>query len=160
MFVMDDRVTSKFAVDPESGCWVWIAARNVSGYGLLAKRATDRRTTGGSNHWTAHRYVYEATVGPIPEGLVLDHLCRNRACVNPDHLEPVTYGENFRRGAGTGMALWDGSKPIKRKSLLDHCSHGHEYTPENTYMLQGKWRKCRACIARDQRAYRARKRAS
>lgn len=108
----------------------------------------------------AHRYVYESIRGPIPEGLVLDHLCRNTSCVNPDHLEPVTYGENFRRGAGTGMALWDGRMPVNPKSLQTHCIHGHEFTTENTYWRTRTNRKCRQCANSAARRYRARKRAS
>lgn len=79
----------------------------------------------------AHRFSYERFVGPIPDGLELDHLCRNTRCVNPEHLEPVTRAENLRR------AHW----PNSRKT---HCKHGHEYTSENTYHWRGH-RVCRTC---------------
>lgn len=77
-------------------CWIWTGA-TVAGYGAVKR---DRRKV------RAHRYVYEAMVAPIPEGLVLDHLCRVTRCVNPDHLEAVTIGENVRRGhAGKHMRI-------------------------------------------------------
>ena len=74
----------------EGDCWVWQGSLNHSGYGRINFRRKWR---------TSHGAVYEAHRGPVPAGLVLDHLCRNRACVNPDHLEPVTQKENVRRAA-------------------------------------------------------------
>lgn len=85
----------------------------------------------------AHRVAYEQARGPIPEGLELDHLCRNRACVNPDHLEPVTHRENLLR-ADTFAA---------RHAAQTHCVNGHEFTPDNTYIRTRPegGRECRAC---------------
>lgn len=81
-------LVDSYSVDPESGCWVWSGAVNASGYGSKAL---------GGTSTTAHRWVWERTVGPIGDGMQLDHLCRNRLCVNPEHMEPVTPTENNRR---------------------------------------------------------------
>lgn len=87
------RFMPKFYVDEETGCWVWTAAKAPSGHpGFCLGRPEGKR-------WVqAHRVSYEHFVGPIPEGLELDHLCVNPPCVNPAHLEPVTHAENMRRG--------------------------------------------------------------
>ena len=84
-------------VDKTETCWIWIGAIGTGGYGNFwvgPDRLSDRMR--------AHRFAYESMVGPIPEGLDLDHLCRNRACVNPAHLEPVTRRVNLRRGVRSG----------------------------------------------------------
>jgi hypothetical protein len=109
-------------VDVTDGCWNWTGGINLAGYG--------RFTPVGSMHKYAHRWLYETVVEPVPAGLQLDHLCFNRRCVNPDHLEPVTAQENMRRNAWT-----------RRTS----CVHGHEFTPENTYIRRSGSRQCRAC---------------
>ena len=109
-------------------CWYWALAYDVKGYG--------RAWFSGRQH-KAHRLVYELLIGKIPEGLELDHLCRNRLCVNPSHLEPVSHAENVRRG-----------KAGRHHRSKTHCVNGHEYTPENTYLrptqLKGL-RDCRKC---------------
>lgn len=122
----------------ENGCWIW-QRRLTRGYGYtdIKKRAT-----------YVHRVSYEAFVGPIPEGLSLDHLCRVKACCNPAHLEPVTHLENMLRH-------YHGWHRVN----VRHCGKGHEFTPENTYESPSKgWRSCKACKseARTRRALESR----
>lgn len=81
-----------YVEDPDSGCWVWQKSRDQHGYGRAYVK-------GDRSSRLAYRVYYERLRGPVPAGLELDHLCRNPACVNPDHLEPVTHQENVRRGA-------------------------------------------------------------
>lgn len=126
-----DRFMSKVVWNgDEDECWEWQGAPNSGGYGFFSI---------GTAKTTAHRAGYELFEGPIPDGLVIDHLCRNRRCVNPGHLEAVSNGENVRRGEG----------PAVLRELLGsatHCKHGHEFTPENTYINPGTGkRKCRTC---------------
>jgi hypothetical protein len=85
----------------------------------------------------AYRFAYESTIGAFPEGLESDHLCRNRACVNAEHIEPVTHETNMRRGTS-------GESSRARAMLRTHCKNGHAYDEANTYIKQG-WRFCRAC---------------
>lgn len=113
-----------------SGCMPWTGKVNSSGYGEYVRMGRTYR---------AHRLSYEIFVGPIPDGLVIDHLCRNRRCCNPCHLEPVTAAENTRRG-------WPVIKPT--------CVNGHEYTPENTYARPNGGKDCRACIRARVRRYK------
>ena len=109
-----DWVFDRATPEPNSGCWLWDRAISQTGYGNIC---VDGKYRG------AHRVVYEALVGPIPEGLHLDHRCRVRACVNPNHLEPVSQRENSLRGVGAAAV----------NARQTHCRHGHELTPENTY---------------------------
>ena len=116
-------------------CWNWAATQNGRGYGFFSING---------RYVQAHRYAYELYVGPIPDGLTIDHLCRNTICVNPSHLEPVTQGENTRRGmiaTGRGIAV-------------TACPQGHQYTPENTYIEPKGSRSCRECRRERTREWR------
>lgn len=122
----DEKFWSNIWQD-ENGCWVWQARRNVGGYGLL--NVKDKH---GKLHLIAHVYAYKLLVGEYPQELELDHLCRNRACANPDHLEPVTGLENRRRGIHF----------LRDKT---HCKYGHPFDEKNTYRYKDGSRKCREC---------------
>lgn len=125
-------------------CWEWIGGRLSSGYGYFAI---------DHYNYMAHRVAYELLVAPIPAGLVIDHLCRNRSCVNPLHMEPVTDRENVLRG----NAL---SNTNRAKT---HCKAGHEFTSENTILGKGRfgtYRVCRRCRREYQRHERSRQRAN
>lgn len=120
------------------GCWIWTGSRGPLGYGQIGI---------GPRNYGTHRVAYELLVGPIPDGMQLDHLCRNPPCCNPAHLEPVTPAENVRRGdAG------------KRYAARTHCPHGHPYDEANTYVYDDR-RFCRECQRIRGRAYKAKKRA-
>jgi hypothetical protein len=116
------RFSRKYVVT-DGGCWVWTASLNRSGYALFYD---------GQKMVIAHRWAYQQMVAPIPADLETDHLCRVRECVNPAHLEPVTKAENVRRGYA--------SRPPKAR-----CKHGHDFTPENTYIKPNGFRACRTC---------------
>ncbi len=111
----------------ESGCWEWTGP-TLNGYGTAYSPAAQNRRM-------AHRVVYEALVGEIPDGMVLDHLCRNPLCVNPDHLELVTQIENLLRGSGTRAG---------ENTRKTHCKRGHPFDETNTHWHRGE-RICRAC---------------
>lgn len=139
-----DRIKSK--IHQLNGCWEWQGHIATNGYGQIC---VGSRTDNTRRTRSAHTASYEALFGEIPEGLVLDHLCRNRKCVNPEHLEPVTTQENIRRGELGKLEL---SKT--------HCPHGHPYVGDNlvtrTYPGRTKMitdRQCRTCIR--ERNYRA-----
>lgn len=113
-------------VEKSDGCWTWTAAKIRTGYG--------RFSIGVGNHVYAHRFAYEDLVGPIPDGLTLDHLCKNRACVNPKHLEPVSLRDNILRG----------DSPSAAHARKTHCPEGHPYEGNNL-LRSGGSRRCRIC---------------
>jgi IS5 family transposase len=123
-----DRFVDKILLDDE--CWEWTGGKTL-GYGTFWVAKGTRVK--------AHRFAYEWLVGPVPEGLSLDHLCRNRGCVNPAHLEPVTHRENVLRGEGR-------SAVNARKT---HCKNGHPYSGDNVLIVSrgdgSTFRKCRQC---------------
>ena len=120
----EETLAAMVAVDDE-GCWLWTGATNYAGYPSVS--------FGDKSH-RAHRLFYSLLIGPIPDGLTLDHLCGVRRCVNPGHVECVTAGENALRGDG----------PCARNARATHCKHGHEFTAENTVARPGG-RDCRTC---------------
>ena len=136
---------TRFIQKDSSGCWVWKGWKR-KGYGRFHFRGRDLN---------AHRWSYEHHVGPIPAGLEIDHLCRNRACVNPAHLEPVTREENLRRAL-----LHQRSRPRPRRELT-HCRNGHPYDGDNTYVNPKRGGKiCRICSAAAQKRSRQRRKAA
>lgn len=132
-------------VDKSGECWIWTAGKTVGGYGVFS--------FGKNKQDMAHRWSYKKFVGPIPDGLFIDHLCRNRACVRPSHLEPVTNRENILRGTGFSA----------RHAAKTQCSNGHEFTPENTKIMRrnGVFRRriCRICHRKRWNAWYAKSRS-
>ncbi|WP_294567584.1 HNH endonuclease signature motif containing protein [uncultured Arthrobacter sp.] len=128
------RLSAIFAKTVEvDGCLIWQGYLDKDGYARI-----DRRQ--------GHRLAYELAVGPIGDGLTIDHLCFVQACVNPTHLRPLTNAANARR---------------QREALKTHCIHGHEFTPENTYLRSTTGRRtCRTCQREAVRQYAERKKAT
>lgn len=121
---LEERFWSR--VDKSDGCWLWTGPKNGYGYGAFYYRRLG---------YGAHRIAYELMREPIPDGLVIDHLCRNRACVRPDHLEVVTHAVNLMRGQGI-TALRASSKS---------CPSGHPYEGDNLVIDSRGYRHCRSC---------------
>lgn len=133
--MLPPRMATKVRVS-DTGCWEWLGAMSDTGYGSVGH---------GGRIYSTHRLAYSLLVGPIPEGLVLDHLCEVRRCLNPQHLEPVTRAENNRRA---------------QKQWLTVCKAGHERTDENTYVhpVTGA-RACRECARATHHRNKARRNA-
>lgn len=139
-------------VDKAEGCWPWTGhTGSDNGYGIWHTREDGKRKV-----WRAHIYSYISLVGPVPDGLTLDHLCHavdtsceggptcpHRRCVNPEHMEPVPRGVNVLRGVG----------PAAMNARKTHCPNDHEYTPENTRINKYGYRSCRSCNRLPFRAY-------
>jgi hypothetical protein len=109
----------------ENHCWIWVGCRHEKGYGLVGIGGRDMR---------AHRVSYEHFIGPIPDGLQIDHLCCNPPCVNPAHLEAVTSRENTLRGNG----------PTAQNARKTHCKYGHPLSGQNLGRDRD-WRRCLTC---------------
>lgn len=120
------RLPTLYAVDAERGCWIWQMQVADTGYGKVHFEGRKRQ---------AHRVVYETMVGPVPEGLDLDHLCRVRHCVNPAHLEPVSRSVNLLRGKGV-------SEYFARQT---HCKNGHPLSGDNLRLTSKGYRVCVEC---------------
>lgn len=119
---LEGRFLAKFTIS--EGCWEWTGGQRVPGYGTLKM---------GSKNILAHRYAYYWYHGePVPNDMVVDHLCRNSLCVNPLHLEIVTHAENTKRG-------------LKGDLFPNHCPKGHEYDEDNTYVNKKGSPVCRTC---------------
>jgi len=126
-------------VDPALGpCWLWTGAVAADGYACFLRDVK------------AHRFAWELRHGPIPDGLVIDHLCRVRHCVNPAHLQPVTNAENILRGEG----------PPAVNARKTHCPRGHAFTESNTYRYPDGRRECSTCRRVYIRNYMRRRRAA
>lgn len=132
-----------FVAEAAGDCWEWGGGQTENGYGQFTVRP-------GASPVRAHRFAYQELVGEIPDGLQLDHLCRNRLCVNPWHLDPVPGRVNTLRGEGISA----------RNARKSACVHGHLFTPENTYLDSRGRRLCRMCRAQARAAFRARQSAA
>lgn len=141
---IEKRLAAKISVRADTGCHEWKDAKDRKGYG---------RIFSNGRPVSAHRTVWEIENGAIPQGLVIDHLCRNRSCVNPHHMEVVTNRENVLRGEGHTAV----------NARKTHCNAGHELAPDNintvTFERRGE-RHCKQCAARWARAYRERRKAA
>jgi len=136
-----DRLMAKVRIS-DAGCWEWLGRRNWAGYGRLTVTSPTREVQ-------THRLAYELFVGPIPDGMQLDHVCRNRLCCNPKHLEPVTARENQRRG----------TSPVSANMAATHCLRGHPLDDDNTYLHKGR-RQCKECQRTRTREYLRKRRAT
>lgn len=137
---LDDFDKVDYYTDRTGDCWLWTGVINRNGYGQVNTRGPEGWTT-----TSAHRFTYITYKGIFPKELHIDHLCRNRACVNPEHLEPVTRLENVARS----------SIGEKNRSKL-RCIRGHDFSPDNTRERHGH-RQCKKCLYQNVIKHRARR---
>ena len=130
-----ERFEGRFSVNGQTGCWDWTASKRPNGYGQIGEGGRYCKVL------YAHRVAYELYKGPIPAGLDIDHLCRNRGCVNPDHLEAVTRKVNLLRGNTIPAA----------KARQTHCLKGHAFDEINTRINNRGTRECKQCSRERQR---------
>jgi hypothetical protein len=123
-------------VDVTKSCWVWKGSKDKNGYGFYWSKNKVRR---------AHRFIYSKMIGDLVDGMVIDHLCHNPSCVNPDHLEQVTQRENTFRST-TSVAIINSSKK--------ECMNGHTFSYSNTIIRKDGTRNCRTCINLLKKKYR------
>lgn len=128
-----ERFLNKISV-VNYGCWEWQRRLNENGYGILGIKSLPV---------LSHRFIYEYYYGNIDPKLVIDHLCKNKKCVNPIHLEEVTVKENNRRSYGEYILAY--RKIIHHNSKKTHCKRGHEFTLENTFIKPNRARQCIEC---------------
>ena len=128
MTPLERRIAERIVVEDHDGwdCWIWQGRKTHNGYARFSFASRDQGV---------YNLMYEILIGPIPEGLELDHLCKRPACVNPFHCEPVTHRENLMRGNG----------PTAVNARKTHCIHGHRLTAENLLPDSRGKRECRAC---------------
>jgi hypothetical protein len=134
----DVRFWRKVKIGSPDECWEWQGMIRYDGYGQFSLTHSQRIL--------AHRFAYESKITPIPKGLTIDHLCRNHVCCNPRHMEPVTIGENVRRGISAQIEA-------ARRRAITHCPQGHPYDAENTYITPCGARACKACRLIRKHAY-------
>ena len=136
--VWERRVWEKVEPEPRTtACWLWSGARSDEGYGIMYQGLSGKTLY-------AHRVAYEIKRGPIPQDKQIDHLCRTRHCVNPDHMELVSRRENILRGISFSA----------QNAKLAFCPAGHPYSGSNLYLYHG-WRRCRTCTVARTKAWRA-----
>ncbi len=131
-----ERFFSKIKFNKKTWCWDWIAGTDKDGYGQFWFNKKQRK---------AYRVSYELFRGSLTDGLTLDHLCKNKKCCNPEHLEQVSIGINLKRASHQITTI---------NSKKTHCHNGHEFTPENTYITPLGKRQCNECQTQRKKKYR------
>jgi hypothetical protein len=142
-----ERWLARVRKEPNGGCWLWPGSLDSKGYAH-----TGYSIDGKTYDARLHQLFYTRFAGPVGEGLELDHLCRVRACCNPDHLEAVSHQENTRRGEAGGLR---NRGPVWENSQKSHCKNGHPFDEANTYRTKNGNRRCRACNREEKRERKA-----
>ena len=140
---LETRFNRHFIPEPNSGCWLWLGATiksDAAEYGVMGRSATKRRQLGGSND-LAHRVSYVLHKGEISAGCQIDHTCENTLCVNPEHLQELVSADHIRL--------------THFRRYGNQCRHGHEYTPQNTWIEKNGIRHCKKCHAEREAQRRA-----